>query len=638
MYVLSSTSKYLIILLPSFLLLHIHVQAEDPILQQCSNIANYTSNSQFETNLNLLLPSLLSNGTRDGFFNTSIGTAPDIVYGLVSCRGDLSMEQCRTCLYNATVEVFQRCPNRKEALLLYGNCILRYSNNHFFSKVDTNPRALYNTGKVSETDAAHFNQQLSNLLNNLSATAASRPSKFDSGRTDYIPFTKIESLVQCTRDLSATNCYSCLQSLITFIPSCCDRNQGGLFYTTTCTVRFEIYPFLQFQPQSFSPPFEASPPQSKAIPSPRVETSPTQSNIGTGKGKPTNVVTIVVPTICLLLLLAISAYSTHWIVRRNKRKRNPEINCEDDMANEQSLHFNLSALKTATKDFSDANKLGEGGFGAVYKGKLLDATEIAVKRLSKHSGQGSQEFKNEVLLLHKLQHRNLVRLLGFCLSGKEKLLIYEYLPNTSLDKYIFDPMKKAYLNWEMRYKIIEGIARGILYLHEDSRVKIIHRDLKAGNVLLDGEMNAKIADFGLAKLFGVDQSQGNTRRIAGTLGYMAPEYALHGLFSVKSDVFSFGVLLLEIISGKKSNDIYESGPSWNLLNYAWKLWREDNLQDRPTMSTVVMMLNSYSIILESPLAPAYNAVTRTDASGEMLSNNSASKALLCSVEGVSFPR
>ncbi|KAJ4975940.1 hypothetical protein NE237_001046 [Protea cynaroides] len=193
-----------------------------------------------------------------------------------------------------------------------------------------------------------------------------------------------------------------------------------------------------------------------------------------------------------------------------------DITNQSDITSADSLLFNFDTIRIATDDFSDKNKLGEGGFGAVYKGKLLDGRLVAVKRLSRHSKQGEIEFKNEVLLVAKLQHRNLVRLIGFCLKEEERLLIYEFVSNKSLDHFIFDPIQRSQLDWEERYRIIDGIARGLLYLHEDSRLKIIHRDLKAANVLLDDEMNPKIADFGLARLFVVDQTQEKTSRIVGT--------------------------------------------------------------------------------------------------------------------------
>ncbi|KAB1202744.1 Cysteine-rich receptor-like protein kinase 10, partial [Morella rubra] len=243
--------------------------------------------------------------------------------------------------------------------------------------------------------------------------------------------------------------------------------------------------------------------------------------------------------------------------------------------------FDFGTIRVATDNFSEANKLGQGGFGAVYKGKLTDGQTIAVKRLSTGSGQGDLEFKNEVVLVAKLQHRNLVRLLGFCLERTERLLIYEFVPNASLDHFLFD--------------------------------------------------------FGMARLFLLDQTQENTSRIVGTYGYTAPEYAMHGLFSVKSDVFSFGVLVLEIVSGQKNNCFRNGENVEDLLSYAWRNWSErtasnivdstirsagsttemmrcihigllcvqENVADRPTMASIVLMLNSYSTTLPTPSTPAF---------------------------------
>ncbi|KAL7102048.1 hypothetical protein ACP275_08G095500 [Erythranthe tilingii] len=281
---------------------------------------------------------------------------------------------------------------------------------------------------------------------------------------------------------------------------------------------------------------------------------------------------------CVIVIVALVGICLRKKIKRRPTE-NPESEVVDEITTVESLQYGYSTIKAATNDFSDNNKLGQGGFGAVYKGKLPNNQEIAVKRLSNNSGQGDVEFKNEILLLAKLQHRNLVRLLGFSIQETEKLLVYEFVRNGSLDLYMSDPTKRSCLDWDKRYKIIGGIAKGLVYLHEDSQLRIIHRDLKPGNVLLDRDMNPKIADFGMARLFEQDETQGNTSKIVGTYGYMSPEYAMHGQFSVKSDVFSFGVLVLEIMSGQKNRSVRIGGNVEDLLTFTWKNWREGTVEN-----------------------------------------------------------
>ncbi|KAK7405123.1 hypothetical protein VNO78_06319 [Psophocarpus tetragonolobus] len=262
--------------------------------------------------------------------------------------------------------------------------------------------------------------------------------------------------------------------------------------------------------------------------------------------------------------------ATYFICRIRRKNTGNSLTEDYDEKHVDDLDiqlFDLPIIMTATKEFSMENKIGEGGFGPVYKGILMDGQKIAVKTLSMSSWQGVTEFINEVNLIAKLQHRNLVKLLGCCIQGQRKMLIYEYMANGSLDCFIFDGTKGKLLEWPQRFQIICGIARGLMYLHQDSRLRIIHRDLKASNVLLDENLNPKISDFGIAKTFGGDQIEGNTRRVVGTYGYMAPEYAVDGSFSVKSDVFSFGILVLEILCGKKSRGLYHTDESLNLVGH-----------------------------------------------------------------------
>ncbi|KAG6420664.1 hypothetical protein SASPL_117200 [Salvia splendens] len=299
--------------------------------------------------------------------------------------------------------------------------------------------------------------------------------------------------------------------------------------------------------------------------------------------------------------------------------------------------FTFTMLSNATENFDCTNKLGQGGFGPVYKGKFPNGVEIAVKRLARSSNQGVEEFVNEVEVISRLQHRNLVRLLGCCVESEEKLLVYEYMPNGSLDAYLFGSHRHNLLTWKTRKLIIEGICRGLLYLHRDSRLKIIHRDLKASNILLDEALGPKISDFGMARIFCGNDDQANTTRVVGTFGYMPPEYALNGTFSEKSDVYSFGVLLLEIVSGKKHSSFDDQ--QLFLTAYTWELWNEGKIvklmdpaiyeddsgmeddivrygnvgllcvqemaADRPNMATALSMLNCEILELPCPKQPAF---------------------------------
>ncbi|XP_014491813.1 cysteine-rich receptor-like protein kinase 10 isoform X3 [Vigna radiata var. radiata] len=608
----------------------------------CQNTSQEPLSIAYQANLDKILAWMSSDAaTSKGYNHTSIGINTT-VYGQYDCRGDVAENFCQFCVSFASREAPKRCPNRVSAIVWYEYCMLRYSNESFFGKILTHPtwHAL-GTKNVSNMEEVRRGEGFVKSM----ITKATQESNhlYYLGSFNLSSTQKRFGMVHCGRDLSNAACRQCLEALLEQTHKCCEQNIGWFIWSGTCMIRYDDQMFYRLSNQTSSLP---------------------PSNDETDKQRGYRMSKILIISISVMgsIILCLSVY--WWCYRKRVRKDwfRPssfhKIQTEESWTTELPI-IPLTTILQSTDNFSEACKLGEGGFGTVYKGILADGTQIAVKRLSKFSGQGSEEFNNEVLFIANLQHRNLVRLLACCLDENENILVYEYLPNKSLDFHLFDDEKRKQFDWKLRLRIINGTAKGILYLHEDSRVTVIHRDLKASNVLLDHDMNPKISDFGLARAFEIGQKQAKTKRVMGTYGYMAPEYVIQGLFSVKSDVFSFGVLVLEIIYGRKNSGLCMSEHGQTLLLYAWRTWgagkcletidpmleksfigseierciqigllcvQEDAI-DRPTMSQVVLMLANDTMILPKPKHPAFSIgimaseVVYTSKSSKNVSNN-----------------
>ncbi|XP_074269799.1 putative LRR receptor-like serine/threonine-protein kinase At1g07650 [Silene latifolia] len=341
---------------------------------------------------------------------------------------------------------------------------------------------------------------------------------------------------------------------------------------------------------------------------------------------------LIIGASSLVCLLTFGFFIVWWKHHRKDTASREQVLAGLDL---QTGLFTFRQLKAATNNFSDDSIIGHGGFGSVYLGILLDGTHIAVKQLSSRSKQGNREFINEIGMISGLNHPNLVRLYGCCVEGNQLFLIYEYMENNNLALALFDNIQLK-LDWRTRQRICIGVARGLTFMHEESTIKIVHRDIKATNILLDGDLNAKIADFGLARLDEEEHTHISTR-VAGTIGYMAPEYALWGYLTYKADVYSFGVLALEIVAGRSNTKFRPDDNYFCLLDWAFALQQQKgNLMDlvdpkmgsnynkdevlrmikvallctnpsptvRPTMSEVRSMLEGNMVVQELTLGPS----------------------------------
>ncbi|XP_047077873.1 cysteine-rich receptor-like protein kinase 44 [Lolium rigidum] len=549
------------------------------------------------------------------------------------CRGDANASSCAACVRVAFRAAGQSCPNATGVTMYEDGCVLRYANHQFLDFLSTwqvgelSIKTGWALRSIPAVAVAQFSAAATAILTAVSdrALAAASSSSnsttnarkyFATGEVDFDP--RIYVLAQCVPVLTPAQCSGCLGELLVQI-----KLQLGTKppYVTSrvewCDLRYSVRPFYQGQAMLQLEPPSATPETTRA------------------EKKKTSVAGISVGVVCSLVVL-ISALAGFVFIRFRRRiKSTKHDNPFKKISRTQCVIFDLTALEEATENFSQRNKLGEGGFGAVYKGILQDGQEIAVKKLVGTAGHGLHQLQNEVLLLAELQHKNLVRLQGYYSNRDHTLLVYEFIKNGSLDNFLSDTREGHTLVWEQQYNIILGIAKGILYLHEDSSMRIIHRDLKPNNILMDEDMEPKIADFGLARLLGEGHTHTKTSGAAGTPGYMAPEYVYHQRVSPKIDVFSYGVLLLQIVTRRRECWSDDSN-TVNLITEVWNHWKKGTIShmmdqtlnedtrdqqlrcvhvglmcvqadpaDRPEISTVIFMLTRDNMELQAPEEPAF---------------------------------
>ncbi|PAN34375.1 hypothetical protein PAHAL_6G088300 [Panicum hallii] len=598
-----------------------------------SSSSSTTTNSTYWSNVDALLDALPSAAAPTGFASLSRGDGTDGAFVRGLCRGDSTPSRCATYLRDAARSIRSRCnDSSRRAAIWYDDgsgVTIPAPMFCFVSFADTNASTAYedafrqpfqNAVVVSDKDGFEisYNALMSHLaarvVNGSDDTASASPAPmFATGAAVYDatgPNGTMYGLLQAMRDRTPAESHKCLQDSVQQLPSCCSGHRGGVVLGYNCYLRMEVYPYYNLALNG--PPIVAP-----------------AALVGQRQGiKGVYVILAVAFSVGTVLTAVIIAGVFFYRRKVNRMKTPPAFflksnssSKEEDIGYVEPEQLNLVVLRAATNNFSEENKLGRGGFGEVFKGTLQDGTEIAVKRLSQNSSQGFQELKNELVLAAKLKHRNLVQLLGVSLH-EEKLVIYEYMPNRSLDIFLSDPVRRQQLDWNKRFAIICGIARGLLYLHEESRLKVIHRDIKPSNILLDAEMNPKISDFGIARAFSNDQSRDITRRPVGTLGYMSPEYAYWGHVSTKSDIFSFGVIVLEMVTGQRNNSAYsDTSDSISVLSHVWDSWRAGSMVDVVDPSLAVSRYPEsevFNCIEIGLLCVQENPVDRPDASAVML--------------------
>ncbi|XP_021746903.1 cysteine-rich receptor-like protein kinase 10 [Chenopodium quinoa] len=518
-------------ILKSFLLIFLQILQLKMVTSQinligsyCYEAGNYTQNSTYQRNLNIVLSDLSVKASTTGLYNSTRGHSPNIVYGQFYCRGDVSHQPCQECVQSAAQEIVTKCSNHKEASISYEGCTLSYANRSIFSLLKTDPFNWHQNSNENISNPTQLDQVMSTTINNLIKRAAYNETYhgYETGKAPLPPDQTLYCVVQCSPGILGSPCESCLSGSYREWQTCCRGKVWAVIFQPNCQIRYNT--------SRFHPPLATPPGQSGK------QTSHSGKNIKKKKKKMGRTLENNKPFIITTIkYISNKNINFPWSIQIEYTKA-PRPPTKNRLSNAVKgivgclgtiyiyiymlrkkqhrlagvIKYSFSVINSATDNFSNDNKLGQGGSGVVYKGKLPGGREVAVKRLSKASCQALRDFDNEVQLIAKIQHENLVKLLGY------KVIQIVVRAVTHDHEYSIDPKKVKLLDWETRFKIITGIARGLLHLHQDSDYKIIHRDLKPDNILLDEEMNPKIADFGVARHLRIGQTKAKTKKLRGT--------------------------------------------------------------------------------------------------------------------------
>ncbi|KAL8231595.1 hypothetical protein R6Q57_001373 [Mikania cordata] len=485
------------------------------------------------------------NNSNNNFAVTNV-TDPTLApfYALIQCHRDLSRTDCLVC-YAVSRTAVPGCLPRTSGRIFLDGCFVRYDNYSFFQEaVDPATDARNCTSGVLRTNwddfeggLVEFNRSANELVENVTNLA------LNNGGFGVMGLKGVYGLAQCWESLTNDECRVCLNKAKSEAIRCLPSREGRSMIAGC---------YLRYSTQKFFNNVSAADGGSSGLSSPGAK------------------VAVVLAAVAFLMISSFAGYAAYIRISKIREERK-NLGMLSNSFNKSGLKYKYETLEKATNYFDLSNKLGQGGAGSVYKGILPNGDVVAVKRLFFNTRQWVDEFFNEVNLISAIEHKNLVKLLACSIEGPESLLVYEFVPNKSLDHFLFDKEKVQVLSWKQRMGVILGTAEGLVYLHGGCHVRIIHRDIKSSNILLDKDFSPKIADFGLVRTFGADRSH-LTTGIAGTLGYMAPEYIVRGQLTEKADVFSFGVVVLEIACGKRNNAFVEDTGS--LLQTVWKLYKE----------------------------------------------------------------